>query len=49
MHLSVDLGSPVANRIAISVVGAVLLMLVVGLFRPRSLRERFSNVWRRRW
>jgi len=49
MHLSVDLGSPVANRIAISVVGAVLLMLVVGLFRPRSLRERFSDVWRRRW
>src|SRR5262245_3738357 len=48
MHVSVNLGSPLANRIAVSVVGAVLLMFVVGLLRPRSLRERFSDVWRRR-
>lgn len=47
-HLSINLGSPVANRIVVSVVGAVLLMLVVGLLRPRSLRERFTDVWRRR-
>jgi len=22
-------------------------MLIIGLLRPRSLRERFTNVWRR--
>ena len=48
LHLSLDLGSPIANRIALSVIGAVVLMLVIGLLRPRSLRERLSDVWRRR-
>ena len=47
-HLSINFGSSLADRIIISVVGAVLLMLVVGLLRPRNLRERFSDVWRRR-
>jgi len=47
-HLSINFGSLLADRIIISVVGAVLLMLVVGLLRPRSLRERFIDVWRRR-
>jgi len=47
-HLALNLGSPLADRIIISVGGAVLLMVVVGLLRPRSLRERFSDVWRRR-
>jgi uncharacterized membrane protein YeaQ/YmgE (transglycosylase-associated protein family) len=46
-HFSVNLGSPVADRIVVSVVGAVLLMPVIGMLRPRSLRERFTNVWRR--
>jgi uncharacterized membrane protein YeaQ/YmgE (transglycosylase-associated protein family) len=46
-HFSVNLGSPVADRIVVSVVGAVLLILIIGLLRPRSLRERFTNVWRR--
>ena len=48
MHVSINLGSPVADRIVISVIGAVLLMLVVGLLRPRTLGERFSDIWRRR-
>jgi uncharacterized membrane protein YeaQ/YmgE (transglycosylase-associated protein family) len=48
MHISVNLGSPVADRITVSVIGAVVLMLVVALLRPRSLRERLSDVWRRR-
>ena len=47
-HLALNLGSPLADRIIISAAGAVLLMVVVGLLRPRSLRERFSDVWRRR-
>jgi hypothetical protein len=33
----------------VSVLGATLLMLVIGMLRPRSLRDRFSDVWRRRW
>jgi uncharacterized membrane protein YeaQ/YmgE (transglycosylase-associated protein family) len=48
MHLSVNLGNAIVNRIVISVVGAVLLMLIVALLRPRSLRERIGDVWRRR-
>ena len=42
-HFSVNLGSPVADRIVVSVVGAVFLMLIIGLLRPRSLRERFHQ------
>jgi uncharacterized membrane protein YeaQ/YmgE (transglycosylase-associated protein family) len=47
-HFSVNLGSPVADRVVVSVVGAVLLMLILGMLRPRSFRERLSDVWRRR-
>ena len=47
-HLALNFGSPLADRIIISAAGAVLLMVVVGLLRPRSLLERFSDVWRRR-
>jgi uncharacterized membrane protein YeaQ/YmgE (transglycosylase-associated protein family) len=48
MHLSVNVGNPIANRIVVAVVGAVLLMVIVALLRPRSLRERLGDVWRRR-
>jgi hypothetical protein len=37
LHISVNFGSPLANRIIISIVGTVLLMLVTGHLRPRSL------------
>lgn len=47
-HFSVNLGSPVADRVVVSVVGAVVLMLIIGMVRPRSFRERFGDVWRRR-
>ena len=47
IHVSVSLGNPIVNRITVSVIGAVALMVVVGLLRPRSLRERVSDVWRR--
>ena len=47
-HVSVNLGNPVADRVVVSVLGAVFLMLVIGMLRPRSFRERFSDVWRRR-
>ena len=48
LHFSVNLGSPMMDRIVISVAGAVLLMLILGMLRPRSFRERFTDVWRRR-
>jgi uncharacterized membrane protein YeaQ/YmgE (transglycosylase-associated protein family) len=47
-HLSVNLGSPIANSLVVSVLGAMLFMLVIALLRPRSLRERFTDAWRRR-
>jgi uncharacterized membrane protein YeaQ/YmgE (transglycosylase-associated protein family) len=37
-HFSVNLGSPIANRFVVSVIGAVILMLAVTLVRKRSLR-----------
>jgi len=48
MHVAVNLGSPIADRVVVSVIGAVALMLVVALLRPRSVRERFTDVWRLR-
>jgi uncharacterized membrane protein YeaQ/YmgE (transglycosylase-associated protein family) len=48
LHVSVNLGNPSVNQVAVSVVGAVLLMLIIGMLRPRSFRERFSDIWRRR-
>ena len=38
MSFSVNLGSPIANRFVVSVIGAVILMLAVTLVRKRSLR-----------
>jgi uncharacterized membrane protein YeaQ/YmgE (transglycosylase-associated protein family) len=48
MNFSINFGTPVLNKIAVSVLGALLLMFVVGMLRPRSLWERAGDVWRRR-
>jgi uncharacterized membrane protein YeaQ/YmgE (transglycosylase-associated protein family) len=48
MSLSPNLGTPVLNRIVVSLVGALVLMFIVGMLRPRSLWERAGDVWRRR-
>jgi uncharacterized membrane protein YeaQ/YmgE (transglycosylase-associated protein family) len=47
-NFSLNLGTPVLNRIVVALVGALVLMFVVGMLRPRSLWERASDVWRRR-
>jgi uncharacterized membrane protein YeaQ/YmgE (transglycosylase-associated protein family) len=47
MNLFINLGTPVLDRVLVSLIGAVALMFVVGLLRPRNLRERLSGVWRR--
>ncbi len=48
LHITVNFGSPILNRIVVAFVGAVVLMFVVTLLRPRSLRERVGDVWRGR-
>jgi len=45
--LSVNLGSPILNKVLVSLIGALVLMFVVGMLRRRSLWERASDVWRR--
>ena len=47
-NFSLNLGTPVLNRIVVALVGAVVLMFAIGMLRPRSLWERTSDVWRRR-
>ena len=46
-NLSLHLGSAIVERILVAVVGALVLMLVVGLLRPRSFRERATRFFRR--
>ena len=48
LNITINLGPPILNRIVVSLAGAVLLMFVVGLLRPRSFRERVGDAWRRR-
>jgi uncharacterized membrane protein YeaQ/YmgE (transglycosylase-associated protein family) len=47
MNFSINLGTPILDRVLVSLIGALALMCVVGLLRPRSLRERLTGVWRR--
>jgi len=47
MIFSLNLGPPVLSRIVVSLIGALVLMFVVGMLRPRSLPERASDLWRR--
>ena len=42
------LGSPLLDQGLIALVGAVVLLLIIGLLRPRSIGERVQDVWRRR-
>ncbi len=48
MRLTVNLGNPILNKAVVALVGAVILLLLVGLFRPRSLRERVSTWFQRK-
>ena len=48
MNFTIHLGNVVIDRIVVALIGAVLLMFVVSLIRPRSLRERVTDLWRRR-
>ncbi len=48
VDIPVRLGNPWLDKGAVALVGAVVLMFLIGLFRPRSLSERVAGWWRRR-
>jgi uncharacterized membrane protein YeaQ/YmgE (transglycosylase-associated protein family) len=45
--LSVHLGHPLVDKAFVAFVGAVVLVFVIGFFRPRTLGERVSGWFRR--
>jgi uncharacterized membrane protein YeaQ/YmgE (transglycosylase-associated protein family) len=47
-NVPVRLGNPWLDKGAIALVGALLLMVAIGFFRPLSLHERVGGWWRRR-
>ena len=47
-HINVRLGNPLVDRGVVAFAGAVVLLLIIGLLRPRSFGERLSGWWRRR-
>jgi len=48
LKLSVHVGHPVLDKGIVAFIGAVILLFVIGFFRPRSFGERVSG-WFRRW
>ena len=46
-HLNVRLGNPWLDRAVVAFGGAEVLLLIIGLLRPRSLVERVKGLWRR--
>ena len=47
LGISLPLGNPLLDRIVIALVGAFVLMFVISLLRPRSVRERATGFFRR--
>jgi len=47
-HMTVHLGNPWLDLGVVAFGGAVLLLLIIGLLRPRSFGERTRDWWRRR-
>ena len=46
-HVNMRLGNPWLDRGVVAFGGAVVLLLIIGLLRPRSLVERVKGLWRR--
>ena len=46
--IPVHLGNPWLDKGVVALIGAVVLMGLIGFFRPRSLGERVSTWWSRR-
>ncbi len=47
LNVPLDLGNAIVNRIVVAVIGAIVLLLIVSLLRPRRFSERM-RFWRRR-
>jgi len=48
MQVSVRIGQPVLDKAVVAFIGAVVLMFVLGFFRPRTFSERVSDWFHRR-
>lgn len=47
LNVSLALGNALLERVIIALIGALVLMFLVSMLRPRSFRERASGFWRR--
>ena len=46
--VNVQLGNPWLNKGIVALAGAVVLLFLIGLLRPRSFHDRIGDWWRRR-
>src|SRR5262245_57617629 len=47
LNVTLPIGNALVEKIVIALIGAFLLMFVISLLRPRSLRERTTGFFRR--
>ena len=47
-NISVRLGNPWLDKGIIALAGAVVLLFLIGMFRPRSIPDRIGDWWQRR-
>jgi uncharacterized membrane protein YeaQ/YmgE (transglycosylase-associated protein family) len=48
LRISSHIGHPWLEQGVVALIGAIMLMIVIGIVRPVSLRERVGIWWRRR-
>jgi uncharacterized membrane protein YeaQ/YmgE (transglycosylase-associated protein family) len=48
LNVAIHTGYPVLDKAVVAFIGAVVLLFVIGLFRPRTFGERVSGWFRRR-
>ena len=48
INIPVRLGNPWLDKGIVALAGAVLLLFLIGFFRPRSVSDRIGDWWRRR-
>jgi len=49
LKVPVHVGHPLLDKVVVAFIGAMLLLFVIGFFRPRALGERLPDLFRRRW
>ena len=48
LNIPVRLGNPWLDKGVVAIAGAVVLLLLIGIVRPRSIPDRIGDWWRRR-